>query len=97
MLISKEFEKHILECLKEAIQDAAPDLFDDLVADNPEYWAGQLNSIFLKEVKLALKDKRLMREILLEIIEEQYDFEDMLRGAINGRKRISKSNHKTSS
>lgn len=95
MLITKEFEKHILECLKDAIQDAAPDLFDDLVEQNPDYWANQLNNIFLKEVKLALQDKRLMKEILLEIIEDQYPFEEMLREAINGRKRSSKSNNKT--
>ena len=78
MLISKEFEKHILECLKEAIEDASPDLFNDLVEDNPDFWAQQLNSVFKKQVKLALQDKRLLKEILREILEEQYSLEDIL-------------------
>lgn len=93
MLITKEFERELVVALKEAINDAAPDLFDDLTRDNPEFWANQLNTIFKKQVKLALQDKRLLREILIQIIDEQYCFEDILRDAINERKRSRKSHN----
>lgn len=91
MLVSKEFEKHILECLKDAVQDAAPDLFNDLVEDNPEFWAQQLHALFKSQMKLALQDKRLIKELLREFLEDQYPLEDILTDIIRDERKRSRN------
>ena len=91
MLISKEFEKHILECLKDAVQDAAPDLFNDLVEDNPDFWAQQLHALFKSQMKLALQDKRLIKELLREFLEDQYPLEDILADIIRDERKRSRN------
>lgn len=86
-LITKEFEKNILECLKEAVNESAPDLFNDIVEENPEFWADQLKTLFNKQMRLALQDRRLIKEILKELIAEDYPIEDIIRDILKERGR----------
>lgn len=81
-LITKEFENHILSCLKDAIESEGPDLFNDIVEENPDYWAEQLNNLFQTQLTKALKDKRLLKEVLKQLLEETYPVEDIIKDVL---------------
>ena len=89
-LITKEFEKHILECLKDAIETESVNLFDDIVEENPDYWATQLNNIFKTQITKALKDKKFLREVLTQILEDQYGVEDIIKDVLKDGLRSGK-------
>lgn len=69
-MLSKEFEETLIEAIKEAVDDSALDLFSDMVKDNPEWWSSKLVDVFTDTVKKALKDERLVTQILREILGE---------------------------
>lgn len=69
-MLSKEFEETLIEAIKEAVDDSAVDLFSDMVQDDPEWWSSKLVEIFTDTVKKALKDERLVTQILREILGE---------------------------
>ena len=89
-LITKEFEKHILTCLKDAIETESPNLFDDIVEENPDYWATQLNTIFKTQITKALKDKKFLKEVLTQILEDQYGVEDIIKDVLKDGLRSGK-------
>jgi len=69
-MFSKEFEETLIEAIKEAVDDSAVDLFSDMVKDDPEWWSSKLVEVFTDTVKKALKDERLVTQILREILGE---------------------------
>lgn len=72
-MLSKEFEETLIEAIKEAVTDSAPDLFSDMVHDNPTWWADELVSVFESTVKKALKEEKLVKEIIERIMSEYID------------------------
>lgn len=73
MEFNKEFEEHLISAIKEAVNDSAPDLLSDMVHDNPDWWANELVSVFESTIKKALKEEKLVKEIIEKIMTEYID------------------------
>lgn len=69
-MFSEEFEKTLIEAIKEAVDDSAVELFSDMTRDNPDWWSEKLVKVFTDTVKKALKDEELVTNILREIFVE---------------------------
>lgn len=69
-MFSEEFEKTLIEAIKEAVDDSAVELFSDITRDNPDWWSEKLVKVFTDTVKKALKDEELVTNILREIFVE---------------------------
>ena len=67
-MFSEEFEKTLIEAIKEAVDDTAIDLLGDMVKDNPDWWSEKLKDVFESTIKKALKDERLIRQIIQDIL-----------------------------
>lgn len=67
-MFSEEFEEHLKEALKEAVRDCAPDLLSDMVRDNPDWWSRALGEVYEETIKKALKDDKLIKAIMYEIV-----------------------------
>ena len=69
-MFNEEFEKTLIEAIKEAVDDSAVELFSDMTRDNPDWWSEKLVKVFTDTVKKALKDEELVTNILREIFVE---------------------------
>lgn len=67
-MFSEEFEKTLIEAIKEAVDDSALDLLNDMVKDNPEWWSETIRKFCEDTIKKALKDDKLIRQIIQDIL-----------------------------
>lgn len=81
----KDFEEKVIEAIKNAIDEIGPGLFDDITKDNPEWYTEKLKEVFCKEITKALKNKKLIKEVVLEILSEQVDFEAIVEEQVKNQ------------
>lgn len=67
-MFSEEFEKTLIEAIKEAVDDCSIDLLSDMVKDNPEWWSETIRKFCEDTLMKALKDERLVRQIIQDIL-----------------------------
>ena len=67
-MFSEEFEKTLIEAIKEAVNDSSLDLLCDMVKDNPDWWSETIRKFCEDTIKKALKDDRLIRQIIQDIL-----------------------------
>lgn len=67
-MFSEEFEKILIEAIKEAVSDCSLDLLSDMVKDNPEWWSETIRKFCEDTIKKALKDERLIKQIIQDIL-----------------------------
>ena len=67
-MFSEEFEKTLIEAIKGAVDDSAIDLLSDMVKDNPEWWSETIRKFCEDTIKKALKDDRLIKQIIQDIL-----------------------------
>lgn len=67
-MFSEEFEKTLIEAIKEAVDDSALDLLNDMVKDNPEWWSETIRKFCEDTIKKALKDDKLIKQIIQDIL-----------------------------
>ena len=70
MEFSKDFEKTLIQAIKEALDDCAIDLLSDMVRDNPEWWSETIRKFCEDTIKKALQDERLIKQIIQDILGE---------------------------
>jgi len=69
-MFSEDFEKTLIEAIKEAVDDCSIDLLSDMVKDNPDWWAGEIKEVFTDTIKKALKDAELIKAVVSEMLAE---------------------------
>ena len=68
MLFSKDFEETLIKAIKEALDDCSVDLLSDMVRDNPEWWSETIRKFCEDTIKKALRDDRLIKQIIQDIL-----------------------------
>ena len=67
-MFSEEFEQTLIKAIKEAVDDCSIDLLSDMVKDNPEWWSETIRNFCEDTIKKALKDERLIKQIIQDIL-----------------------------
>jgi len=67
-MFNEEFEKTLIEAVKEAVNDSSLDLLSDMVRDNPDWWSETIRNFCEDTIKKALKDDRLIKQIVQDIL-----------------------------
>lgn len=67
-MFSEEFEKTLIEAIKEAVNDCSIDLLNDMVRDNPEWWSETIREFCEGTINKALKDERLIKQTIQDIL-----------------------------
>lgn len=68
MEFSKDFEETLIKAIKEALDGCSIDLLSDMVRDNPEWWSETIRKFCEDTIKKALKDDKLIKQIIQDIL-----------------------------
>lgn len=67
-MFSEEFEKTLIDAIKEAVDDCSIDLLSDMVEDNPDWWSEKIRKFCEDTIMKAIKDERLVKQIIQDIL-----------------------------
>lgn len=79
MDLNEIIEEQLKTSITNAIKDCGPDIVSDMVRDNPDWWTRDIREVFETSIKKALKNDKLIREVLLEILADRIDDETIER------------------
>lgn len=79
MTLEEKIVEVVKQTIKDGIEEAGRDLFEDMVQDNPEWYAEKLVKVFTDTATKALNSRKLVENIVRDMLLEEIREIDLLK------------------
>lgn len=79
MTLEEKIVEVVKQTIKDGIEEAGRDLFEDMVQDNPEWYSEKLVKVFTETATKALNSRKLVENIVRDMLLEDVREIDLLK------------------